>query len=67
MKQVLQWLKRSLGEKVLSIMLVQLLTPENIKKGIDAVLDMAEELAGKTETKIDDRALKAIRDALNIH
>jgi len=44
----------------------RLLTVDTIRSAIDGVLDIAEKIANATETEVDDRALKAIREALDI-
>lgn len=65
-KKFLDDLKGKIGEQLFALLLAQLLTKENIIKFIDLLLDQLEELAKKTDTKIDDEALKKIREALNI-
>lgn len=66
MKELLKKIRDFIGDKLLAVILSQLLTKENILKGIDAILDVAEELAVKTKTDIDDNALAKIREALNV-
>jgi hypothetical protein len=66
LKQLLASIKGSIGDEIIKLILTQLLTPENIKKAIDAVLDIAEEYAKKTDAKWDDEAIAKIRLALNI-
>lgn len=66
MKAIFDWLKKLFGEQLLALILNHLLTQDNIIKFIDSILDLAEDLAKKTTTKIDDNALKKIREALNI-
>ncbi len=66
MKMLLNWLKGVFGEQILAILIAKLLTKNNIVSAVDAILDMAENLALKTPTKLDDKALLQIREALNI-
>ena len=66
MKNIIEWLKGIVGDNIIKIVLAKLLTKENILKALDYVLDLAEELALKTEKDWDDKALKAIREALNV-
>ena len=66
MKGLLSWFKTLLGERILAIVLNSLLTKENIVKSADTLLDFLEDLAAKTDTKVDDAAVKAIREALQI-
>lgn len=66
MKKMLDYLKGMLGEKILAIVLAQILTVDNIKSALNSLLEAGEELAAKTETKIDDNALAVIRKALDI-
>lgn len=66
MKNVFNWLRGVAGDKIAVAIISRLLTKENILKAIDYVLDIAEELALKTKGDWDDKALKAVRDALNV-
>ena len=65
-RSIFESIKGLLGEQVTALILSQLLTKENIIKGVDYILDFGEELAKKTDTTIDDTALKKIRETLNI-
>lgn len=66
MKKILDWLKGIIGDKLLAIIISQILTKENILKAVDYVLDIAENYAAKTEADWDDKVLKTIREALNV-
>ncbi len=66
MKNVLNWIKSYIGEKLLAIILAQVLTPENIRKAAAEVLEILDDLAKKTETTFDDEAIKKIRETFNI-
>jgi|LGOV01.1.fsa_nt_gb hypothetical protein len=65
-KKILDWLKAVVGDKIVILLVDKLLTKDNIIKAVDSVLDALEDLTAKTGTKVDDAAVKAIRDALNI-
>jgi len=65
-RSVFNGMRGFLGDQITAIILAKLLTKENIIKGVDYILDIGEELAKKTDTTIDDIALKKIREALNI-
>ena len=51
-------------------MLLSLVTPDVLKKGLDSLLDFIESSVEKSDNKIDDAIVlplcKVIRDALNI-
>jgi hypothetical protein len=66
MKKVLAYLKGLLGERILAIVFAQVLTVENIVAAVNALIEMGEELAAKTETKIDDNAFAVLRKALGV-
>ena len=65
-KNIFEKLREMFGDQITALILSQLLTEDNIIKAVDYILDLAEELAEKTPTKIDDSALAKIRQALNI-
>jgi len=67
MKKFLDYLKEKFGEKLLALLLAQVLTPENIKEALMSLLNYAEEMAQKTETKIDDNAILALKKALGLN
>ena len=54
------------GEKLLLWFVGEYLNKEAIIEAIDGGLDFLEDLAAKTETDIDDKALRLIREALDI-
>jgi len=60
----MDWLKRVLGEQLFALVIKQLLTKENLDKFLVELLDAAEKLAEKTETKIDDRIVARLREIL---
>lgn len=62
----LQGIIATLGEKVVAQLIEKHLTKENVINAIDAGLDVLENLAAKTSTKLDDKVLKKLRDGLNI-
>ncbi len=66
MKNVLNWLKGAIGEKAVSILIAKLLTKENLKKLAKSALDKLEELAAKTETKIDDKIVAKLKELADI-
>ena len=66
MKNILNWLKSVVGDRMVALIIARLLTKENILKGVDYVLDIGENYAAGTVADWDDSALKAIRDALNV-
>jgi len=59
-------MKGIVGHQVVSLLINTLLTKENIIKALDYILDQMEEYAAGTDNKLDDAAVKVIRDALNI-
>ena len=61
---VIGGIKTSIGEALFKIVMAQLLTKENIILAINWLLDTAQNLAEKTETKIDDEAIAKIREIL---
>lgn len=66
MKELIEKLKGIIGEKAVGAVLSYFLTEERIKAGAKALLDIVEDLAKKTETQIDDKAIAKIRAVLNI-
>ena len=66
MKKILNQLKGVIGEKALAALLSYLLTEARIRKTVKVLLDYAEEAARGTKTKIDDKAIAKIRQALKI-
>ena len=56
----------AVGEKVAAQWIEKYLTVENIKSALDAGLDVLENLAEKTKTKLDDKALAMVRKGLDI-
>jgi hypothetical protein len=66
MKKILDWAKGFIGEKILAIILSQLLTPENLKKSATELLEFFDDLAKKTETPIDDQVIAKIRETFGI-
>ena len=66
MGKIFDWLKRIIGEKAVAILLADLLTLENIKKAIAEILDIAETLAKKTDTKIDDQIVAKLKEIAGI-
>lgn len=65
-KDVFAKLKSELGDKILALVIAKFLTKENIINILDAALDFLENQADKTEMDADNKALKALREALNI-
>ena len=61
---VIGGIKTSIGEALFKIVMAQLLTKENIILALNWVLDMLEDLAKKTDTKLDDEAIAKIREIL---
>ena len=66
MKKIFDWLKGAIGEKAVALLLANFLTAENIKKVITAILEQAENLALKTDTKIDDMIVKKLKEIAGI-
>ncbi len=64
--KVLNGIKSTIGEKLLTILLAEVLTKDNILKAADWILDFLQDMATKTETTVDDTAIKKIRDTFNI-
>ena len=66
MKNIIAWLKGAIGEQAANLLIAKLLTKENLKKFATSILDKAEELALKTETKIDDKIVAKLKEIANI-
>ena len=66
MKKALEWLKSVVGEKIVMLLISKLLTKDNIIKVADGILDVIENYTAGTDYKWDDKAVKAVRDALQI-
>ena len=62
MKAIIAWLKGLIGSPAVNILIAKLVTAENLKKLATAILDQAEELALKTETKIDDKIVAKLKE-----
>jgi len=65
-KEFLKNIVKTIGEKLALELIKKSLTTDNIINVLDGGLDFLEDLAAKTDTKIDDEILKKIRDGLNI-
>jgi len=66
MKALIEWLKKAIGEKAVAILLVNLLTKDNIVNLITLILEQAEALAQKTDTKIDDMVVAKLKEIAGI-
>jgi hypothetical protein len=56
----------AVGEQLAALIISKYVTKDNIIDAVDAGLDVLEDLAKKTDTTLDDKVLKQVRDALNI-
>jgi len=54
------------GVPILTAIIRQVLTAENIVDFVDGILDFLSQMAAATETELDDKILRAIRDALDL-
>lgn len=63
---LLFWIERTLGDIVLQRILERLMTRDNILAIISGILDFVGQYTKRTETTLDDRFLRALRDALDI-
>ncbi len=66
MKDFLNKIKDIIGEKALALLLAKFVTKENIVNLVTSLLNQLEELAKKTDTKIDDQIVKKLKDVLDI-
>jgi hypothetical protein len=62
----LQFLHHKIGGSMFTILFGNMLQRDSIIEFLDGVLDFLEAHAQTTETPIDDKIIKAIRDALQI-
>lgn len=65
-KDIWSGIVSAIGEKAAAVLLSKMITKENIKKLVAGVLNQAEKLAKKTDTKIDDQIVRKIKDVLDI-
>ncbi len=62
MKNILDWLKVAIGEQATAMLLAKFLTKENLRNVASGILDGAEKLALKTDTKIDDMVVAKLKE-----
>jgi len=65
MKEFWNKIKDTIGEKAVALLLAKFVTRENILKLANSILEQLEELAQKTDTKLDDQIIKKIKDVLD--
>lgn len=69
-KNILDWLKNTIGNQALGILISRFITAENVIKikniALDKILDEIEDYCAKNDVSWDESALKVIREALNI-
>lgn len=65
-RSVFYWIETTLGAIVLERILARLMTRDNIVAVLNGILDFFEQYAQRTETTLDDKFLRALRDALDI-
>jgi len=65
-RKIFDWLKGTIGEKAVALLLAKFLTKETVQKVIADILNQAEELALKTDTKIDDIVVAKLKEIAGI-
>jgi len=65
-KSFLRMLQGKIGGAAFSIIFGNFLSRESIIEFCDGILDFLEDYAETTETSVDDKIIRAIRDALDI-
>ena len=63
--KVITWLLSYVGPTAVSALINKYLTKENLDKGIESLISIAEKLADKTETKIDDQIVARLKEILS--
>ena len=66
MKDFWNKIKDTIGEKALALLLAKFVTKENIVNLLTSLFGQLEELAKKTDTKVDDQIIKKLKDVFDI-